>query len=124
MSLLACTMESEEVDNWRDMAAEQLMEKKDSMEEELQIYKTVLENVRTGLVCKPAVAFPYPSLSVLLQQGGVGMEGRLIDNDGFPRDDIDIYAVRRARNKIICETPPLSNPHNNQIVQVSGMIIR
>ena len=31
------------------------------------------------------------------------MQGSLVDNEGFPRADIDIYAVRTARNKIICK---------------------
>ena len=38
-----------------------------------------------------------------MQQGGVGMKGALIDTEGFPRADIDLYAVRMARNRIICE---------------------
>ncbi|GAW80645.1 26S proteasome regulatory subunit p27 [Plasmodium gonderi] len=32
----------------------------------------------------------------------VGMYEKLIDREGFPRNDIDIYAIRVARNKIIC----------------------
>ncbi|CRG99777.1 proteasome regulatory protein, putative [Plasmodium relictum] len=32
----------------------------------------------------------------------VGMKGKLIDAEGFPRNDIDIYSIRVARNKIIC----------------------
>lgn len=38
-----------------------------------------------------------------MQQGVVGMEGELVDGEGYPRSDIDVYAVRTARNKIICE---------------------
>ena len=41
------------------------------------------------------------------------MSGALVDSEGFPRGDVDIYAVRKARNRIICEytlsglkTPP------------------
>ena len=44
---------------------------------------------------------PTPHSS--MQQGGVGMKGALIDAEGFPRADIDLYAVRTARNRIICE---------------------
>ena len=36
-------------------------------------------------------------------QSGVGLKGPLVDRDGYPRSDIDVYAVRVARNKIICE---------------------
>ena len=31
------------------------------------------------------------------------MKGPLVDNEGYPRSDIDVYAVRQARNKIISE---------------------
>lgn len=31
------------------------------------------------------------------------MSGPLVDNAGYPRNDIDIYAVRTARNKVISE---------------------
>lgn len=36
-------------------------------------------------------------------QQGVGMDDPLVDNEGFPRNDIDIYTVRTARNRIICK---------------------
>ncbi|ANQ07952.1 Proteasome regulatory protein [Plasmodium coatneyi] len=32
----------------------------------------------------------------------VGMKGKLVDQEGFPRNDIDIYSIRVARNKVIC----------------------
>ena len=41
-------------------------------------------------------------LCIQLQQKSVGMSGALVDSDGFPRGDVDIYAVRKARNRIIC----------------------
>jgi 26S proteasome non-ATPase regulatory subunit 9 len=41
------------------------------------------------------------SHGVLQTQGDVGMKGPLVDNEGYPRSDIDVYAVRQARNKII-----------------------
>ncbi|XP_028401789.1 26S proteasome non-ATPase regulatory subunit 9-like [Dendronephthya gigantea] len=44
---------------------------------------------------------------VLESQGGVGMKGNLVDNEDYPRQDIDVYAVRFARNRIIC----LQNDH-------------
>ncbi|XP_055353676.1 26S proteasome non-ATPase regulatory subunit 9-like [Paramacrobiotus metropolitanus] len=44
---------------------------------------------------------------VLQSQGNVGMEGPLLDGEGYPRSDIDVYSVRHARHKIIC----LNNDH-------------
>ena len=38
-----------------------------------------------------------------LQQKGVGMDGPLIDEEQFPRNDIDVYTVRHARHRIICK---------------------
>ncbi|XP_039960650.1 26S proteasome non-ATPase regulatory subunit 9 isoform X2 [Bactrocera neohumeralis] len=32
----------------------------------------------------------------------VGMDGPLVDAEGFPRNDIDVYQVRQARQQIIC----------------------
>ncbi|KJP87115.1 hypothetical protein AK88_03283 [Plasmodium fragile] len=39
----------------------------------------------------------------------VGMKGKLVDPEGFPRNDIDIYSIRVARNKVIC----LKNDYRN-----------
>ncbi|MEE6521813.1 hypothetical protein FKM82_020135 [Ascaphus truei] len=35
------------------------------------------------------------------------MDGPLVDREGFPRDDVDIYQVRTVRHNIIC----LQNDH-------------
>nr|QSC88214.1 26S proteasome regulatory particle assembly chaperone 2 [Nilaparvata lugens] len=42
------------------------------------------------------------SFNEILQQNGVGMDDPLVDAEGYPRNDIDVYQVRLARNKIIC----------------------
>ncbi|XP_031618089.1 26S proteasome non-ATPase regulatory subunit 9 [Contarinia nasturtii] len=39
---------------------------------------------------------------ILLANKNVGMTESLLDSEGFPRDDIDVYAVRQARHQIIC----------------------
>lgn len=51
----------------------------------------------------PKDSLALPRLPPLPQQGDVGMKGPLVDNEGFPRADIDVYAVRVARNKTISE---------------------
>ncbi|XP_020603041.1 26S proteasome non-ATPase regulatory subunit 9-like [Orbicella faveolata] len=61
-----------------------LMAKKDAIEQEIKEFQDVLES-----------------------QKGVGMHGKLIDDENYPRSDIDVYAVRVARNRIIC----LQNDH-------------
>lgn len=39
---------------------------------------------------------------LLAANGNVGMTESLVDDFGFPRNDIDVYQVRGARNQIIC----------------------
>ncbi|KAK7106813.1 26S proteasome non-ATPase regulatory subunit 9-like isoform X2 [Littorina saxatilis] len=39
---------------------------------------------------------------VLQSQKGVGLDGPLVDSDGYPRNDIDVYSVRHARHRIAC----------------------
>eukprot|EP00744_Colponema_vietnamica_P014611 GILI01020449.1.p1 GENE.GILI01020449.1~~GILI01020449.1.p1 ORF type:complete len:313 (+),score=47.65 GILI01020449.1:967-1905(+) len=46
------------------------------------------------LKSKSALAF--------LQSTPVGVTGKLIDEEGFPRADVDIYAVREARHTLAC----------------------
>jgi hypothetical protein len=42
------------------------------------------------------------SLSYFDFQNRVGMTENLVDIEGYPRNDIDVYQVRLARHKIIC----------------------
>lgn len=39
---------------------------------------------------------------VLKQEGNVGLIGPLVDSEGYPRADIDLYKVRLARQQINC----------------------
>nr|XP_022319909.1 26S proteasome non-ATPase regulatory subunit 9-like [Crassostrea virginica] len=39
---------------------------------------------------------------VLDSQKGIGMNEPVIDSEGYPRADIDVYTVRHARHKVIC----------------------
>ncbi|XP_054725452.1 26S proteasome non-ATPase regulatory subunit 9 [Anastrepha obliqua] len=45
--------------------------------------------------------------NILASNNNVGMQGPLLDADGFPRSDIDVCQVRQARQQIIC----LQNDH-------------
>lgn len=38
----------------------------------------------------------------ILNANSVGMDEPLVDNEGYPRSDIDVYKVRHARHRIIC----------------------
>ena len=37
----------------------------------------------------------------MFNQHNIGMNESLVDNEGFPRNDIDVYTVRQARNKVL-----------------------
>ncbi|KAL8425706.1 hypothetical protein Efla_003084 [Eimeria flavescens] len=40
--------------------------------------------------------------SFLNSEGMPGLRGPLVDKDGFPRADIDVYSVREARHRLAC----------------------
>ncbi|XP_054153815.1 26S proteasome non-ATPase regulatory subunit 9-like [Oppia nitens] len=50
----------------------------------------------------------------ILKTQKVGLNDSLVDSDGFPRNDIDIYQIRMARNKIIY----LNNDIKNLMKQI------
>ncbi|XP_068559888.1 26S proteasome non-ATPase regulatory subunit 9 [Cebidichthys violaceus] len=60
-----------------------LVKKKDEIEEQIKAYYDVLEDQ------------------------GVGVEGLLVDAEGFPRADVNVYQIRTARHSISC----LQNDH-------------
>ncbi|CAG9792800.1 unnamed protein product [Diatraea saccharalis] len=45
--------------------------------------------------------------TAILDTNNVGMNDALVDGEGYPRGDIDVYKVRHARHRIIC----LQNDH-------------
>ncbi|KAH8335661.1 hypothetical protein KR074_008764 [Drosophila pseudoananassae] len=55
---------------------------------------------------------------ILAANANVGMTGPLVDAEGFPRNDIDIYQVRQARQTIIC----LQNDHKELMNQISSLL--
>ncbi|VVD00038.1 26S proteasome non-ATPase regulatory subunit 9 [Leptidea sinapis] len=50
----------------------------------------------------------------VLESNNVGMHDPLLDRDGYPRNDIDVYKVRHARHQIIC----LQNDHKEIMKQI------
>ncbi|XP_030716084.1 26S proteasome non-ATPase regulatory subunit 9 isoform X1 [Globicephala melas] len=51
---------------------------------------------------------------VLESQKGIGMNEPLVDCEGYPRADVDLYQVRTARHNIVC----LQNDHKAVMKQV------
>ncbi|XP_068937870.1 26S proteasome non-ATPase regulatory subunit 9 [Petaurus breviceps papuanus] len=70
---------------------QELMRRKDEIEAQIKAYYDVLED-----------------------QKGVGMNEPLVDIEGYPRADVDVYQVRTARHNIIC----LQNDHKALMKQV------
>uniref|UniRef100_H3DEG0 26S proteasome non-ATPase regulatory subunit 9 n=1 Tax=Tetraodon nigroviridis TaxID=99883 RepID=H3DEG0_TETNG len=68
-----------------------LIKKKDNIEEQIKAYYEVLED-----------------------QQGVGMEDSLVDEEGYPRADVNLYQIRTARHSISC----LQNDHKAIMVEI------
>ena len=58
-------------------------------------------HARDLIARKDAIEQQMEAQFSILQSNGVNMDTPLLDPDGFPRADIDIWAVRHARVKII-----------------------
>ncbi|KAL0100071.1 hypothetical protein PUN28_019497 [Cardiocondyla obscurior] len=54
------------------------------------------------------------ALKEILDCNHVGMDEPLIDSEGYPRQDIDVYQVRHTRHKIIC----LTNDHKDVMKKI------
>ncbi|XP_072520784.1 26S proteasome non-ATPase regulatory subunit 9 [Salminus brasiliensis] len=70
---------------------QRLIKKKDEIEEQIKAYYDVLED-----------------------QGDVGMDGPLVDIEGYPRADVDLFQIRTARHSISC----LQNDHKAIMVEI------
>ncbi|XP_016411494.1 26S proteasome non-ATPase regulatory subunit 9-like isoform X1 [Sinocyclocheilus rhinocerous] len=68
-----------------------LIKRKDDIEEQIKAYYDMLQT-----------------------QAGVGMDAPLVDVEGFPRADVDLYKVRTARHNISC----LQNDHKAIMVDI------
>jgi len=61
-----------------------------------------MENIRNLIAKKDAMEKEVMENRKFLDELRVGMTGSLVDSEGFPRSDIDLYAVRNARQRINC----------------------
>ncbi|XP_040202959.1 26S proteasome non-ATPase regulatory subunit 9 [Rana temporaria] len=70
---------------------QQLIAKKDELEAQIKAYYEVLED-----------------------QKCIGMDGPLVDIEGYPRTDVDLYQIRTARHNIVC----LQNDHKTIMKEI------
>jgi len=61
-----------------------------------------MENLRNLMAKKEAMEKEMADNRKFLDDLRVGMTGSLVDNEGYPRADIDLYAVRNARHRVNC----------------------
>ena len=48
-----------------------------------------------------------------------GVKGSLVDAEGFPRADIDLFEVRKLRNRLAC----LQTDHCNLMKELDGALL-
>lgn len=59
------------------------------------------KNAKVSMICQIFEDFIiYFRYNIL--QNHVDMDEPLVDSEGYPRQDIDVYQVRQTRHKIIC----------------------
>ncbi|XP_045559080.1 26S proteasome non-ATPase regulatory subunit 9 isoform X2 [Salmo salar] len=56
----------------------------------------------------------------VLGDQGVGMEGPLVDAEGFPRADVNVYQIRTAKHSISC----IQNYHKAIMVEIEMALHR
>ena len=59
------------------------------------------DQVRSLMARKDAIEAEMEAQFSILQSNSVNMDTPLVDSEGFPRADIDVWAVRHARVRII-----------------------
>ncbi|XP_050970648.1 26S proteasome non-ATPase regulatory subunit 9 [Labeo rohita] len=72
------------------------------------------EDVRLLIKRKDDIEEQIKAYYDMLQTAGVGMDAPLVDVEGFPRADVDLYKVRTARHNISC----LQNDHKAIMVEI------
>mmetsp|Transcript_62651 Transcript_62651/g.149447 ORF Transcript_62651/g.149447 Transcript_62651/m.149447 type:complete len:217 (-) Transcript_62651:153-803(-) len=63
----------------------------------------VSEEMKGLMVEREALESEIKTLTEFLTEDGMpGLDGPLVDKEGFPRADLDVYAIRNARNRLAC----------------------
>ncbi|XP_056318442.1 26S proteasome non-ATPase regulatory subunit 9 [Danio aesculapii] len=75
---------------------------------------TAEEDVRLLMKRKDDIEEQIKAYYDMLESAGVGTDGPLVDVEGFPRADVDLYKVRTARHSISC----LQNDHKAIMVEI------
>ena len=79
----------------------EMIKQKEKLEEEIRALQEVLNTQNVGE--EFAIDHLYPLVCDHHLCTSAGMDEPLVDGEGFPRSDIDVYQVRHARHSIRCK---------------------
>lgn len=74
-----------------------------------------LANLQTE---KDSLLLRLEESATFLSSTPVGMDASLLDADGFPRNDCDLYAVRQARQTILCSRHSLADVQDKMMLKL------
>ena len=67
------------------------------------------EHVMSLMARKESLEAEIKALYEVLASQNVGMDSALVDEEGYPRADVDVYQVRHARHDIRCKENDLKS---------------
>ncbi|KAM7416680.1 hypothetical protein PAMA_018642 [Pampus argenteus] len=76
--------------------------------------ETTMEDVKNLIKKKDDIEEQIKAYYDVLEDQGVGSEGPLVDTEGYPRADVNLYQIRAARHNISC----LQNDHKAIMVEI------
>ncbi|KAM6943699.1 26S proteasome non-ATPase regulatory subunit 9 [Lycodopsis pacificus] len=82
--------------------------------------ETTMEDVKNLIKTKDEIEEQIKAYYDVLEDQGVGVEGVLVDGEGFPRADVNVYQIRTARHSISC----LQNDHKAIMEEIEEALHR
>ncbi|CEP13398.1 hypothetical protein [Parasitella parasitica] len=83
-------------------------------------YDTLMTDAQKLIARKDKLEQDLKELEDVLTSAGVGMDTPLIDNEGFPRSELDIHTIRASRNMIY----RLRNDHRDIMSEIEKILHR
>lgn len=83
-------------------------------------YETLMKDAQELIARKDKLEQELRELEDVLINAGVGMDTPLVDNSGFPRSEIDIHTIRTSRNMI----HRLRNDHREIMSEIEKILHR
>ncbi|KAI8643724.1 hypothetical protein BD408DRAFT_414444 [Parasitella parasitica] len=83
-------------------------------------YDTLMKDAQNLITRKTNLEQELKELEIVLTSAGVGMDTPLIDNEGFPRSELDIQTIRTSRSMI----HRLRNDHREIMLEIEKILHR